>query len=303
MSKQYFKEIRIGKLVLKSPIVCASGTAGFLKELKGIVDFKFIGAGITKTITIEPRPGNQGQRIAECECGILNAIGLENPGIEVFLKEIYPSLSKLPFPIIVSIAAKSADEFALLGERLQAEKAINVIELNLSCPNVKGKIIAQYPEEIEKAVATFKAHYKGTAIVKLTPEVTDIIETAKAAQAAGADALNLVNTFLGIAFDLKTQKPLLGNMTGGYSGKGIKPIALCKVWKTAQALDIDIIGGGGICDWNDAAEFFIAGAKAISVGTEHFINPAASKEIVEGLYGYMKKNKVERIGELELKVP
>lgn len=300
MSKQYFKEVNIGKLVLKNPIVCASGTAGFLEDLRGLVDFKYIGAGITKTLTVEPRPGNQGRRIAECACGALNAIGLENPGIEAFLKEVNPLLSKLPFPVIISVAAKSVDEFSILGERIQAEKTIDAVELNLSCPNVKGKIIAQYPEEVEKAVATFKALYKGPLIVKLTPEVTDITETAKAAQAAGADALDLVNTFLGIAFDIRTQKPLLGNVTGGYSGKGIKPIALCKVWKTAQALDIDIIGGGGICDWNDAAEFFIAGAKAVSIGTEHFINPAASKEIVEGLYGYMKKNKIKKMGMLEL---
>ena len=298
-----FKSIRLGNLTLKSPIVCASGTAGFLKELKGLVDFGPLGAGITKTVTLEPRSGNRGVRIAEVDCGILNAIGLENPGIDAFLKEVYPRIKKLPVRVIVSVAAKSPDEFSVVAKKLAKEPSIRAVELNLSCPNVKGKIIAQHPQEAAMAIKALRRSFSGTVIAKLSPDVTDIASVAVQAQDAGADALSLVNTFVGIAFDVTTQKPLLGNVTGGYSGKGIKPIALCKVWKAAQVVSIPIIGGGGICDWKDAAEFFIAGATAVSVGTATFVSPKSIQEIYHGLYRHMRKHKIKKMGKLEIRVP
>lgn len=298
--KQLFKPTKIGRLALKTPVLCASGTIGFLKEAKGLVDFNYIGAAITKTLTVEPRTGNKGIRIAEVECGMLNSIGLENPGIKAFLKEVYPGIQRTPTQIIVSIAGKTVDEFKTLGRLLFAEKTIKAAELNLSCPNVRGKIVSRYPHEVYRVVKAFKGQFKRTTIAKLTPEVTDITETASAAKKAGADALSLVNTFLGIKFDVKTRKPILENVYGGYSGKGIKPLALYKVWQVAQSLDIDIIGGGGINNWQDAVEFFLAGASAVSVGTATFIYPDTAEQIVKGLYRYMKENSICKLGKLEL---
>jgi len=298
--KPVFKPTKIGQLTLKTPVVCASGTIGFLREAQGLVDFNYIGAAVTKTLTLEPRHGNQGVRIAEVECGMLNSIGLENPGIEAFLRETYPQIKRFSPVIIVSIAATSTGEFEKIGRLLCAEKSIQGAELNLSCPNVRGKIISQYPQEVYKAVKAFKEQFKRTTIAKLTPEVTDIIETASAAKKGGADALSLVNTFLGIKFDVKTRKPILRNIYGGYSGTGIKPLALYKVWRVAQNMGIDIIGGGGISNWQDAIEFFLAGANAVSVGTATFIYPDTVEQIVKGLYRYMKENKLRKVGKLEI---
>lgn len=288
---------------MSSPVVCASGTAGFLKEIKPLVNMKAIGAGITKTITLEPRPGNRGVRIAEVDCGILNAIGLENPGIDAFLKDIYPQINDIGTTIIVSVAAREESEFRVLAKKLESQSSIKAVELNLSCPNVKGNIISQYPEEIYKVVKSFRSQFSRTLIVKLTPEVTDISQTAFQAQEAGADALNIVNTFLGIKFDLKTRKPVLGNLTGGYSGKGIKPMALYRVWKICSKFSLPVIGGGGIHGWEDAAEFFIAGATAVSIGTANFIRPNTVEMVVRGLHAYMRQNKIKKIGKLELNVP
>jgi len=298
--KQLFKTIKIGSLALSSPVVGASGTVGFLKEIKQFAAIKAIGAGITKTITLEPRIGNKGVRIAEVDCGILNAIGLENPGIDMFLKDIHPQIKDLGPAIIVSVAAREEAEFIALAKKLEDHPAIKAVELNLSCPNVKGNIISQYPEEVYKAVKAFRSRFSRTLIAKLTPEVTDIVQTAFQAQEAGADALNLVNTFLGIKFDLKTQKPVLGNLTGGYSGKGIKPMALYRVWRVCSKMSLPVIGGGGIQDWQDAAEFFIAGATAVSIGTANFIRPNTAEMVAKGLYGYMRENKIKELGKLEI---
>jgi dihydroorotate dehydrogenase (NAD+) catalytic subunit len=216
------------------------------------------------------------------------------------LKEIYPQFKNLGTAIIVSVAAREESEFCALANRLEAQSSIKAVELNLSCPNVKGNIISQYPEEIYKVVKAFRSRFSRTLIVKLTPEVTDINQTAFQAQEAGADALNIVNTFLGIKFDLKTQKPVLGNVTGGYSGRGIKPMALYRVWKVCSKITLPVIGGGGIHGWEDAAEFFIAGASAVSVGTANFIRPNTVEMVVRGLYAYMRENKIKKLGKLEI---
>lgn len=291
--------VKIGKLRLKTPFVCASGTFGYGAELKGLADFNSIGAFVTKTITLNPREGNIPPRIVEIECGVLNSIGLENQGVEEFIKEKLPQILKLNTPFLVSIGSQDIEGYKKLLRRLDNEKAVNAIEVNLSCPNLKlKKMISQSAKYTYKLVKALREMTQKTLVVKVTGEVEDIVKIARAVCEAGADGISLVNTFYGLAFDITERKPYLGNVYGGYSGKGIKPLSLYRVWQAAQHVDIPIIGGGGVFSANDAVEFILAGAHAVSVGTATFTNPCVTKEMSKGLTAYMRSQKVTRIDQL-----
>jgi dihydroorotate dehydrogenase (NAD+) catalytic subunit len=291
--------VNIGKLKLKNPVMVASGTFGYAEEFKDFLNLKKLGAIVTKTITLKPKVGNPPPRTCETPSGMLNAIGMENPGVQVFLKEKLPILKKIGTPIIVSISADSDAEFQELARILNKTKGAAAIELNLSCPNLRSKVmVSQSDKATYRVVKAVRKVTALTLITKLTPNVTDIGLIAKAAAAAGSDAISLVNTFLGLAIDINTKKPKLGNITGGLSGPAIKPLALRLVWETAQAVDVPIIGMGGIMNVDDALEFIIAGASAVAVGTANFINPKATVEIIEGIKKYLFKNKIKDIKNL-----
>ena len=306
-------KVKLGKLELNNPIVCASGTFGFGEELKGLCDFKSIGAVITKTITLDPRPGNPPPRIYETECGVLNSVGLENPGLEGFIKDKLPKLKKLPVKTIVSVGGFSLQEYRQVVERLNERSEIMAFEINLSCPNViKGefncgvpeqprlkKIISQDKELTYKFTSDLRKLTSKTLIVKITPEVSDITEIAKAVKNAGADAISLVNTFFGMAINVETKKPYLGNIYGGYSGKAIKPMSLYRVWRVASNVDIPIIAGGGIETAADALEFILAGATAVSLGTVNLVYPGAAGKILSGIRQYLSRHKISDINELK----
>jgi len=292
-------KIKIGKIKLKNPVMVASGTFGYAKEFEKLVNLKNIGAIITKTITLNPRQGNPMPRICETASGMLNAIGLQNEGIDDFIKEKMPYLSRISTPIIVSISGNNIDEFFILARRLNKIKAISGIELNISCPNIKCKgLVAQDKKETYEVVKAVRKTTNKTVITKLSPNVTDITEIAKAAEDAGSDAVSLVNTFLGMAIDAETGKSKLGNTTGGLSGPCIKPIALRMVYEVSRNIDIPVIGMGGIMNTIDAIEFILAGATAIQVGTANFIEPGISGKIVKGIEAYLKKHKIERIQDI-----
>ncbi len=306
--------IAIGNLKLKNPVMVASGTFGYGEEFKDFMDLKELGAIVTKTITLLPRKGNPATRTCETPAGMLNSIGLENPGLEVFLEEKWPSLKNIGVPIIISIASESGlKEFATLAERLGKIKEIAAIELNISCPNIKNsklkiqnaKLISQDPEATYNLVRAVRKVYHKTLITKLSPNVTDITEIAMAAEKAGSDAVSLINTITGMSIDTETRKPKIAAVTGGLSGPAIRPIAVRMVWEVYQKIKIPIVGMGGIMDTPSALEFFIAGAIAVSVGTANFINPRVSVEIVGGIKKYLQENKISSIhriiGSLECK--
>ncbi len=291
--------VNVGKLKLQTPIICASGTFGFGDELKGLADFNSIGAITAKTITLKPRQGNLPPRIYETDCGVINSIGLENPGLDEFIKEKLPALAKLKTKSIVSLGGSSSKEYQELVRQLDKKREVDAFELNLSCPNLKSKkLIAQSQRETANLIQSLRRLTKKALIAKLTPEVTDIVKIAKAAENSGADCLSLVNTYLSLAIDVDSQKPFLGNISGGYSGPGVKPISLYKVWQAAKAVRIPVIGGGGIINYKDALEFLLAGARAVSLGTINLAYPDAAKDVLEGIKKYMKKNKMKNLKEL-----
>jgi dihydroorotate dehydrogenase (NAD+) catalytic subunit len=288
--------VKIGKLELDSPILCASGTFGISDELKGLVDYKNIGAVITKTLTLNPRAGNPPPRIYETECGVLNSVGLEGPGVDRFIKDHLPKLKKLPTKFIISIGAGSLDEYKKVLSKVAGQKEVEAVEINLSCPNIKDKkIVAQDPKSTLKTLKALRPITKKTLIAKISPEVTDIVEIAKAVKSSGIDALSLVNTFFGLAINIDTRKPYLGNGYGGYSGPAIRPLSLYRVWRVAKAVNIPIIGGGGIETAKDAIEFLLAGASAVSLGTINLVEPNAAKKILTGIKKYMKGKKITDI--------
>ncbi|MDP2912145.1 MAG: dihydroorotate dehydrogenase [Candidatus Omnitrophota bacterium] len=292
-------KVRIGKLRLKNPVMAASGTFGYAREFEKLVNLKGMGAIITKTITLNPRAGNPMPRICETAAGILNAIGLQNEGFDNFIKEKLPYLSKIGTPVIISISGNNIDEFFILAKRLDKIKSISGIELNISCPNIKCEgLVAQDAKETYEVVKAVRKITGKTIITKLSPNVTDIVKIAKAAESAGSDAVSLVNTFLGMAIDMETRKPKLGNITGGLSGPCIKPIALRMVYDVSRNIDIPVIGIGGIMNAGDAVEFMIAGASAIQVGTANFIEPGVCGKIIKGIEEYLRKHKIENIEEL-----
>lgn len=291
--------IKIGKLKLKNPVMTASGTFGYAREFEKLVSLEHIGAIITKTITLNPRQGNPMPRICETSSGMMNAIGLQNEGIDDFIKEKMPYLSKIGTPVIVSISGNNIDEFFILTRRLDKIEDINGIELNISCPNIKSKgLVAQDSKATYEVVKAVRKITGKTIITKLSPNVTDIVEIARAAEDAGSDAISLVNTFLGMAIDINTRRPKLGNVTGGLSGPCIKPIAVRMVYEVSKNINIPVVGIGGIMNANDAVEFLIAGATAVQVGTANFIEPGVCGEVVKGIEAYLKKHKIEKIGDL-----
>lgn len=296
-------KVRIGNLELDIPIVAASGTFGFGQELKGLVDFKYIGAIITKTITKNPRAGNYPPRIYETEYGVINSVGLENPGLDGFIKDKLPELDKLATKYIVSVGGFFLEEYEYMVRKLNKYKTIKALEINLSCPNLKlKKMISQSKSLTSSLIKSLRKLTKKTLIVKITPEVTDMVDIAKAVELAGADAISLVNTFLAMAINIDTRKPYLGNGYGGYSGKAIKPLSLYRVWKVANQVNIPIIGGGGIEDAKDAIEFFLAGAGVVSLGTINLVYPNQAKLIATGIQDYLIKHKItdiKKIGLLE----
>lgn len=298
-------EIKIGKLILKNPIIAASGTFGCGEELSRFFDINKLGAIVTKTITLEPKEGNPTPRIVETASGMLNSIGLENNGLKDFIFNKVPFLEKLKTHVIVSISGFSLDEFSHLTESLSKIKCISGIELNLSCPNVihkvqgsKFKIQAQDKIATEKIVSTVRKKTKLPLITKLSPNVTDIKEIAKAVEAAGGDAISLVNTFFGMSVDINTRKSNLGGITSGLSGPAIKPIALNLVHEAHSAVKIPVIGIGGIMTAGDALEFMLCGASAVQVGTANFISPTATIDVINGIISYMKQNRIKNINSL-----
>jgi len=291
--------VSLGRLKLANPVVVASGTFGYGEDYKDLAPLKKLGAIVTKTITLKARSGNPPPRIAETYQGMLNAIGLENPGLEVFICEKLPYLEKVGIPIVVSIAGDTPAKFAELAGALSKLKGIAALELNASCPNLGKKgLIAQDARAIYQVVKAVKRATKLTVITKLSPNVTDITRIAKAAEAAGSDALSLVNTFFGMAVDVKTRRPKLGNITGGLSGPAIKPQALWMVRQVFQAVKIPLIGMGGIMDTQDALEFIICGASAVACGTANFVNPRATADIIEGIKKYLKETRIKSIKKL-----
>jgi dihydroorotate dehydrogenase (NAD+) catalytic subunit len=276
--------VTLGRLHLKNPILVASGTFGYAREMAGIVDFARLGGIVPKTVTRHPRAGNTPPRTVETPCGMLNAIGLDNDGIEHFLHHHLPYLRTLPTAILANIAGENEDDFVEMAALLGREEGLAGIELNLSCPNVAGGIdFAIDPDVTHRVVQRVRAVCPQPIIAKLTPNVTNIVPIARAAAEAGADAISLINTFVGLAIDWRQRRPILGNVTGGLSGPAIRPLALRLVWQVGRQVRVPIIGIGGIATIDDVMEFLVAGAGAVQLGTVNFYDPTASMRVVENL--------------------
>jgi dihydroorotate dehydrogenase (NAD+) catalytic subunit len=292
--------VKIGTLELANPVMAASGTFGYGREFSELVELNRLGAIVVKGISLRPSPGNPPPRIVETRCGMLNAIGLENVGLDIFIREKLPFLSKLPGATIVNIYGTRVEEYGLLAEKLDECPEIGAIEVNISCPNVKagGVAFGVAPEAAWEVVQAVRAATKRPLIVKLSPNVTDIVAIAQAAVEGGADALSLINTITAMAVDSVTRRPRLANITGGLSGPAIKPVALRMVWQVAQAVSVPVIGIGGIMNTDDALEFLIAGATAVQVGTANFVNPRATTEILDGIRDYLLDHRMGSVQEL-----
>lgn len=292
-------KVTIAGVELKNPVMTASGTFGSGMEYQEYVDLNRLGAVVTKGVASAPWPGNPTPRVAEVCGGMLNAIGLQNPGIEVFLERDLPFLDAYDTKIVVNVCGHTKEEYLAVVERL-AEADVHLLEINISCPNVKAGCLAfgQDPKMVEEITAAVKAKARQPVIMKLTPNVTDIAETARAAEAGGADGVSLINTLTGMKIDVQRRTFALANKTGGLSGPAVKPVAVRMVYQAAQAVRIPIIGMGGIRTAEDALEFILAGATAVSVGTAHFADPEAAVRVIEGIEAYMRQYGVEDIREL-----
>src|SRR5438067_6841074 len=276
--------VTLGRLALKNPVLVASGTFGYAREMAGVVDFARLGGIIPKTVTRHARAGNLPPRTVETPSGMLNAIGLDNDGIDHFIQHHLPYLRTLPTAIIANIAGKTESEFVEMAAQIGREPGLAGLELNLSCPNVAGGVdFATDPEVTRRVVAGVRAVCPLPLIAKLTPNVTDVVPVARAAAEAGADAVSLVNTFVGMAVDWRRRRPVLGNVTGGLSGPAIKPLALRMVWQVARKVQVPVVGIGGIATLDDVMEFLVAGASAVQLGTVNFYDPTASMRIAEQL--------------------
>lgn len=299
--------VDIGGIRLKNPVMTASGTFAYGAEFDDLIDLNRLGGIIVKGISLEPSKGNPPPRIIETACGMLNAIGLENVGIEAFIDKKLPFLKTINAPVIVNIYGKSIEEYARLAERIDNVADIAGVELNISCPNVKtgGVAFGVDPDVAEKVVARVRKKTSKPLMVKLSPNVTDVVMIAKRVESGGADSISLINTITGMAVDLGARKPVLANITGGLSGPAIKPIALRMVWQVAGAVSIPVIGIGGIMTAEDALEFIVVGAVAVQVGTANFVNPAATMDIIDGITAYLVENKIDDISSLtgSLKIP
>ena len=294
-------QVNIGRgLMIKNPVMTASGTFGYGTEYTDFIDLARLGGIVVKGTTLHHREGNPYPRMAETPSGMLNAVGLQNKGVDYFIEHIYPTISNYDTAVIVNVSGSQIEDYITTAERLNALPHIPAIELNLSCPNVKegGMAFGVTCAGASSVVRAVRAVYDKTLIVKLSPNVTDITEIARAVEAEGADAISMINTLLGMAIDAEKRRPILSTITGGLSGPAVKPVALRMVWQTAQVVNIPIIGMGGIATATDAIEFLLAGATAIEVGTYNFVDPTATIQIVEGIENYMLRHGFSNITEL-----
>ncbi|MEG0646129.1 dihydroorotate dehydrogenase [Bacteroides sp.] len=298
--------VNIGELQMKNPVMTASGTFGYGEEFADFIDITRIGGIIVKGTTLHSREGNPYPRMAETPAGMLNAVGLQNKGANYFAEQIYPRIKDIQTNMIVNVSGSAIEDYVKTAEIMNELDKIPAIELNISCPNVKqgGMAFGVTTEGVAEVVNAVRSAYKKTLIVKLSPNVTNIAEMARAAEANGADSVSLINTLLGMAIDAERRKPILSTVTGGLSGAAVKPIALRMVWQVANAVKIPVIGLGGIMNWKDAVEFLLAGASAIQIGTANFIDPAVTIKVVDGINDYLDrqgcKSVSEIIGGLEL---
>ena len=292
--------VDIGGLKLQNPVMTASGTFGYAMEFKSLIDLNRLGGAIVKGLSLDPTKGNPPPRIVETPCGMLNAIGLENVGLEAFIEKKVPFFSKLDIPVLANIYGHTVEAYARLAERLDEVAALAGIEINISCPNVKqgGVAFGTDARMAHQVVRTVRSRYHGYMMVKLSPNVTDITEIARSVEDAGADGISLINTLTGMAIDIHSRKPKIANITGGLSGPAIRPVAVRMVWQVAQTVKVPVIGIGGIMRAEDALEFIIAGASAVQVGTANFVNPNATMEIVDGLADYLQTHGIASIKEL-----
>ncbi len=288
--------VKVGRLELKNPVLVASGTFGYGEEYAPLIDLNQLGGIVVKGTSLKPKIGNPPPRLAEVSCGLLNAIGLENIGVEQFIQEKLPFLKKFDTKIIVNIFGFSIDEYAALAEILDTT-GIDALEVNVSCPNIKtgGEVFATDPKMVAQITQAVCQRTHLPVFVKLSPQVTDIVAIAKAAMDAGADGVSLINSFPAMGVDVFTRKPKLGNITGGLSGPCLKPIALKMVWDIVRNLNIPVIGIGGITNFEDALEYLIVGAKAIQIGSANFLNPQVSIEVIKGIKAYLERHEIKDI--------
>jgi len=292
--------VKLGRLKLKNPVMTASGTFGYGEEYSGYIDLNKLGAIVVKGLSLKPRLGNPPPRIMETTGGMLNAVGLQNIGVDAFIEEKLPFLRKYDVSVIANIYGETFDEFKGVAKKLNLAKGVHALEVNISCPNVKkgGVSFGTDPKIAARVTRVVKDETSLPVIVKLTPNVTDIAAIAEAVEKAGADAVSLINTLTGMSVDLKTRKPHLKNITGGLSGPAIKPVALRMVWQVVRRVSVPVIGIGGIMTAEDALEFLIVGAKAVQIGTANFINPLITMEVIEGIENYLSANKIKDINEV-----
>lgn len=292
--------VEIGRLRLRNPVMTASGTFGYGEEYAPYVDLSRLGAIVVKGLSLKPRMGNPPPRIVETPCGMLNAVGLQNVGVNAFIREKLPFLTQFDLPVIANIFGESVEEYVKVAEILSQASGVHGLEVNISCPNVKkgGIAFGANPDMAADVTRRVKASTDLPVIVKLTPNVTDITEIAESVEAAGADAISLINTITGMSVDIERRVPHLRNITGGLSGPAIKPVALRMVWQVIQRVSIPVIGLGGIMTARDALEFLIVGARAVQVGTAHFIHPHAAIDILEGIEDYLEQHQLDDINQL-----
>lgn len=292
--------IQIGGITLKNPVMTASGTYGYGLEYSDFIDLSKLGGIVVKGTTLNPRQGNPYPRMAETPSGMLNAVGLQNKGVEYFCSEIYPSIKDIDTHTIVNVSGSTVEDYMATAERIAELDKIPAIELNISCPNVKegGMAFGVTCAGAAEVVRAVRKVYPKTLIVKLSPNVTDITEIARAVEAEGADSISMINTLLGMAIDVKSRKPILSTVTGGLSGPAVKPVALRMVWQTAKVVSIPIIGMGGISSCEDAIEFLLAGASAVQVGTYNFVDPTITTKIASGIEDYLVQNNMTDVSQL-----
>ncbi|NPV27701.1 MAG: dihydroorotate dehydrogenase [Firmicutes bacterium] len=292
--------VNIGGIKMANPVTTASGTFGFGPEYAPFIDLRRLGAIVVKGTTLEPRLGNPPPRIVETPAGILNSVGLQNPGVDAFIAQSLPYLRGIGVPVIVNIAGNTVEDYVEVARRLDRAEGVAGLEVNISCPNVKmgGLAFGTDPKMAAEVIGGVRAATRLPIIAKLSPNVTDIVKIARAVADAGADALSLINTLLGMAIDIRRRKPILANVMGGLSGPAIRPVAVRMVWQVAQAVPLPIIGMGGIMNAADALEFILAGASAVAVGTGNFVNPRATMDVIAGIEAYCQEFGVEDINDL-----
>lgn len=292
--------VKLGKIHLKNPVMTASGTFGYGEEFTDFIDLSRIGGIIVKGTTLRDRQGNAYPRMAETPSGMLNAVGLQNKGVDYFIQHIYPRIKDVNTSIFVNVSGSTIEDYVITAEKINELEMIPGIELNISCPNVKegGMAFGTNCSSASQVVREVRRVYKKELMVKLSPNVTSISDIALSVEAEGADSVSLINTLLGMAINAHTRKPILSTITGGLSGPAVKPVALCMVWQVAKAVKIPVIGMGGIMNATDAIEFLLAGAAAIQIGTANFINPAVTMEVLEGIELYMHRYGVKDVSEL-----